>query len=247
MASPPGPGSHPSGHTWAGGHTAPIAACALAPPHPPPRVSALQPQHFRAARWPGTRHVGETGPEAFGDCGGAESSPSVPPPSGRPCASVPALPTAVLAPSAILQPPPNMLLLPEAGRPALSPGHPPPGAPGPPAGGRTTCLPAHTSLLPAASPSVLARLPSTPMATPVPSVPLLGTLRPSTQPQEKEVTPSLPRSPTAPQPTPGPSACWHLGAMHESGSHWTEPGCSQCWCEVGESPQAAPVGCGVLW
>ncbi|XP_036151747.1 von Willebrand factor C and EGF domain-containing protein isoform X7 [Myotis myotis] len=153
---------------------------------------------------------------------------------GRPCASVPAFPTAVLAPSAILQPPPNMLLLPEAGRPALSPGHPPPGAPGPPAGVRTTCPPAHTSSLPAASPSVLARLLSTPMATPVPSVPLLGTLRPSTQPQEKGVTPSLPRSPTAPQPTLGPSACWHLGAMHESGSHWTEPGCSQCWCEDGQ-------------
>ncbi|XP_059566478.1 von Willebrand factor C and EGF domain-containing protein isoform X1 [Myotis daubentonii] len=148
-----------------------------------------------------------------------------------------AFPTAVLAPSAILQPlqpPPNMLLLPEAGRPALSPGHPPPGAPGPPVGVRTTCPPAHTSSLPAASPSVLPRLPSTPMATPVPSVSLLGTLRPSTQPQEKGVTPSLPRSPTAPQPTPGPSACWHLGAMHESGSHWTEPGCSQCWCEDGQ-------------
>ncbi|XP_014400025.1 PREDICTED: von Willebrand factor C and EGF domain-containing protein [Myotis brandtii] len=145
-----------------------------------------------------------------------------------------AFPTAVLAPSAILQPPPNMLLLPEASRPALSPGHPPPGAPGPPAGVRTTCPPAHTSALPAASPSVLARLPSTPMATPVPSIPLFRTLRPSSQPQEKGVIPSLPRSPTAPQPTQGPSACWHLGAMHDSGSHWTEPGCSQCWCEDGQ-------------
>ncbi|XP_015425293.1 PREDICTED: LOW QUALITY PROTEIN: von Willebrand factor C and EGF domain-containing protein [Myotis davidii] len=230
----PGSGVRSIGHTLPAGDcrglTAPIAACALAPPHSPPRVTVSQLQHFRAARWRGTHHVGETGPEAFGDCGGAESSPSVPPPSGRPCASVPAFPTAVLAPSAILQPPPNMLLLPAA---AAGPFFPP-GAPGPPAGGRTTCPPAHTSSLPAASPSVLARLPSTPMATPVPSVPLLGTFRPSTQPQEEGVTPSLPRSPTAPQPIPGPSACWHLGAMHESGSHWTEPGCSQCWCEDGQ-------------
>nr|KAF6439501.1 von Willebrand factor C and EGF domains [Molossus molossus] len=150
-----------------------------------------------------------------------------------------AFPKAVLAPSAILQPlqhPPKMLLLlPEAGRPAFSPGHSPPsGAPGPPAGVRTTCLPSPTSTLPTASPSVLTRLLSTPMATPVPTVPLLGTLRPPSQLQEKAVTPSLPRGPTAPQPTPGPSACWRLGTMYESGSHWTEPGCSQCWCEDGE-------------
>ncbi|CAK6449582.1 unnamed protein product [Pipistrellus nathusii] len=151
-----------------------------------------------------------------------------------------AFPTAVLAPSAILQPPqppPNMLLLlPEAGRPALSLGRPPPsGAPGAPAGVRTTCLPSHPSAPPAASPSALARLLATPMATPVPSVPLLGTLRPSSQPHERAgVTPSPPRGPTAPQPTPGPSACWHLGATYESGSHWTAPRCSQCWCEDGE-------------
>ncbi|XP_045430008.1 von Willebrand factor C and EGF domain-containing protein isoform X6 [Pipistrellus kuhlii] len=151
-----------------------------------------------------------------------------------------AFPTAMLAPSAILQPPqppPNvLLLLPEAGRPALSLGRPPPsGAPGAPAGVRTTCLPSHPSAPPAASPSVLARLLATPMATPVPSVPLLGTLRPSSQPHERAgVTPSSPRGPTAPQPTPGPSACWHLGATYESGSHWTAPGCAQCWCEDGE-------------
>ncbi|KAM5319065.1 von Willebrand factor C and EGF domain-containing protein isoform 2-T2 [Glossophaga mutica] len=151
-----------------------------------------------------------------------------------------AFPKAVLAPSAILQPlqhPPKMLLLlPEAGRPALSPGHSPPsGAPGPPAGVRTTCLPSPASALPAASPSAPIRLLSTLLATPVPSVPLLGTLGPPSQLQDKAVvTPSLPRGPTAPQPAPGPSACWHLGAMYESGSHWTEPGCSQCWCEDGE-------------
>ncbi|XP_036916409.1 von Willebrand factor C and EGF domain-containing protein isoform X2 [Sturnira hondurensis] len=151
-----------------------------------------------------------------------------------------AFPKAVLAPSAILQPlqhPPKMLLLlPEAGRPALSPGHSPPsGAPGPPAGVRTTCLPSPTPALPTASPSAPTRLMSTLMATLVPSVHLLGTLGPPSQLQDKVVvTPSLPRGPTAPQPAPGPSACWHLGATYESGSHWTEPGCSQCWCEDGE-------------
>uniref|UniRef100_A0A671DWB8 von Willebrand factor C and EGF domains n=1 Tax=Rhinolophus ferrumequinum TaxID=59479 RepID=A0A671DWB8_RHIFE len=151
-----------------------------------------------------------------------------------------AFPKAVLAPSAILQPlqhPPKMLLLlPEAGRPALSPGHSPPsGAPGPPAGVRTTRLPLPTPALPTPSPSAPTRLLSTPMATPVPSAPLLGTLRPPSQFLEKAVvTPSLPRGPTAPWPEPGPSACWHLGAMYELGSRWTEPGCSQCWCEDGE-------------
>ncbi|XP_061059424.1 von Willebrand factor C and EGF domain-containing protein isoform X3 [Eubalaena glacialis] len=151
-----------------------------------------------------------------------------------------AFPKAVLAPSAILQPlqhPPKMLLLlPEAGRPALSPGHSPPsGAPGPPTGVRTTRLPPPTPALPTASASALTQLLSTPMATPVPSPSLLGTLRPPSQIQEKVVvTPSLPRGPEATQLAPGPSACWHLGAMHESGSRWTEPGCSQCWCEDGE-------------
>ncbi|XP_066107746.1 von Willebrand factor C and EGF domain-containing protein isoform X2 [Saccopteryx bilineata] len=151
-----------------------------------------------------------------------------------------ALPKTVLAPSAILQPlhhPPKMLLLlPEAGLPALSPGHSPPsGAPGAPAGVRTTCLPSPAPALPAASPSAPMRLLSAPVATPVPSVPSLGTLRPPSQLQEKAVvTPSLPRGPTAPQSAAGPSVCWHLGTMYESGSHWTEPGCSQCWCKDGE-------------
>ncbi|XP_019511484.1 PREDICTED: von Willebrand factor C and EGF domain-containing protein isoform X2 [Hipposideros armiger] len=153
-----------------------------------------------------------------------------------------AFPKAVLAPSAILQPlqhPPKMLLLlPEAGRSAFSPGHSPPsGAPGPPARVRTTHLPLPTPALPTPSPSAPMRLLSTPMAmaTPVPSAPLLGTLRPPSQFLEKAVvTPSLPRGPTAPWPAPGPSACWHLGAMYELGSRWTEPGCSQCWCEDGE-------------
>ncbi|KAM5225687.1 von Willebrand factor C and EGF domain-containing protein isoform 3-T3 [Hipposideros larvatus] len=153
-----------------------------------------------------------------------------------------AFPKAVLAPSAILQPlqqPPKMLLLlPEAGRSAFSPGHSPPsGAPGPPARVRTTRLPLPTPALPTPSPSAPMRLLSTPMAmaTPVPSAPLLGTLRPPSQFLEKAVvTPSLPRGPTAPWPAPGPSACWHLGAVYELGSRWTEPGCSQCWCEDGE-------------
>ncbi|XP_066893452.1 von Willebrand factor C and EGF domain-containing protein isoform X3 [Kogia breviceps] len=151
-----------------------------------------------------------------------------------------AFPKAVLAPSAILQPlqhPPKMLLLlPEAGRPALSPGHSPPsGAPGPPAGVRTTRLPSPTPALPTSSASALTQLLSAPMATPVPSPSPLGTLRPPSRIQEKVVvTPSLPRGPEATQLAPGPSACWHLGAMHESGSRWTEPGCSQCWCEDGE-------------
>nr|XP_033716671.1 von Willebrand factor C and EGF domain-containing protein isoform X3 [Tursiops truncatus] len=151
-----------------------------------------------------------------------------------------AFPKAVLAPSAILQPlqhPPKMLLLlPEAGRPALSPGHSPPsGAPGPPTGVRTTRLPSPTPALPTSSASALTQLLSAPMATPVPSPSPLGTLRPPSRIQEKVVvTPSLPRGPEATQLAPGPSACWHLGAMHESGSRWTEPGCSQCWCEDGE-------------
>ncbi|XP_026945709.1 von Willebrand factor C and EGF domain-containing protein isoform X3 [Sagmatias obliquidens] len=151
-----------------------------------------------------------------------------------------AFPKAVLAPSAILQPlqhPPKMLLLlPEAGRPALSPGHSPPsGAPGPATGVRTTRLPSPTPALPTSSASALTQLLSAPMATPVPSPSPLGTLRPPSRIQEKVVvTPSLPRGPEATQLAPGPSACWHLGAMHESGSRWTEPGCSQCWCEDGE-------------
>ncbi|XP_020938596.1 von Willebrand factor C and EGF domain-containing protein isoform X3 [Sus scrofa] len=151
-----------------------------------------------------------------------------------------AFPKAVLAPSAILQPlqhPPKMLLLlPEAGRPALSPGHSPPsGAPGPPPGVRTTRLPFPTPVLPTASPSALSQLLSTTVATPMPSASLLGTLGPPSQLQEKAVvTPSLPRGPEATQLAPGPSACWHLGAMYESGSRWTEPDCSQCSCEDGE-------------
>nr|XP_044606184.1 von Willebrand factor C and EGF domain-containing protein isoform X1 [Equus asinus] len=147
-----------------------------------------------------------------------------------------AFPKAVLAPSAILQPlqhPPKMLLLlPEAGRPALSPGHSTPsGAPGPPTGVRTTRLPSPTPALPTSSPSAATWL----LSTSVPSASRLGTLRPPSQLQEKALmTPSLPRGPAATRLAPGPSACWHLGTMYESGSHWTDPGCSQCWCEDGE-------------
>ncbi|XP_074228045.1 von Willebrand factor C and EGF domain-containing protein isoform X2 [Camelus bactrianus] len=151
-----------------------------------------------------------------------------------------AFPKAVLAPSAILQPlqhPPKMLLLiPEAGRPALSPGHSPPsGAPGPPVGVRPTRLPSPTPALPVSSPSAPTQLLSTPTAIPVPSASLLWTLRPPSQLQEKVVvTPSMPRGPEATRLAPAPPACWHLGAMYESGSRWTEPGCSQCWCQDGE-------------
>ncbi|XP_034501683.1 von Willebrand factor C and EGF domain-containing protein isoform X5 [Ailuropoda melanoleuca] len=148
-----------------------------------------------------------------------------------------AYPKAVLAPSAILQPlqhPPKMLLrLPEAGRPALSPGHSPPsGAPGFPTGVRTTSLPSPTPVPATSLPSAPTRLLATLVATPVPSASLLGTLGPPTQLQE--VTLSLPRGPAATQMAPGSPACWHLGAMYESGSRWTEPGCSQCWCQNGE-------------
>ncbi|KAB0376904.1 hypothetical protein FD755_011348 [Muntiacus reevesi] len=151
-----------------------------------------------------------------------------------------AFPKAVLAPSAILQPlqhPPKMLLLlPEAGRPALSPGHSPPsGAPGPPTGVRSTRPPPPTPALPTSSPSAPTLLLSTPVATPVPHPSLLGTLRPPAQLQEKTaVTPPLPRGPETTRLAPGPSACWHRGATYESGSRWTEPSCSQCWCEDGE-------------
>lgn len=170
----------------------------------------------------------------------------LPPPSRHPCASVSAFPKAVLAPSAILQPlqhpPKTLLLLPEAGRPAFSPGHSPPsGAPGSPARVRTTRRPSPTATLLTSSPSAPVRLLPTLTATPVPRAPLLGTVKPSSTLQEKAVvTPSLPTDPTVPQPAPGPSACWHLGAMYELGSRWTEPGCSQCWCEVRvRSPRAA--------
>nr|XP_058161346.1 von Willebrand factor C and EGF domain-containing protein isoform X2 [Dasypus novemcinctus] len=140
-----------------------------------------------------------------------------------------AFPKAVLAPSAILQHPPKMLLLlPEAGRLALSPGQSPPsGAPGPPTAVRSTRLPSPSRAPPTSSPSAPTRLPSTLMATPV-----LGSLWPPSFLQgEVVVTPS---SPEATQLAPGPSPCWHRGATYESGSRWTEPGCSQCWCEEGE-------------
>uniref|UniRef100_A0A2I3HPM3 von Willebrand factor C and EGF domains n=1 Tax=Nomascus leucogenys TaxID=61853 RepID=A0A2I3HPM3_NOMLE len=129
-----------------------------------------------------------------------------------------------------------LLLLPEAGRPALSPGHSPPsGDPGPPAGVRTTRLPSPTPRLPTSSPSAPVWLLSTLMATPVPTSSLLGNLRPPSLLQGEVMgTPSSPRGPEAPWLAAGPSPCWHVGAMHESGSRWTEPGCSQCWCEDGK-------------
>ncbi|XP_075403672.1 von Willebrand factor C and EGF domain-containing protein [Tenrec ecaudatus] len=152
-----------------------------------------------------------------------------------------AFPKAVLAPSAILQPlqhPPKMLLLlPDTGQRALSPGHsPPPGAPGSPAGVRTTCLPPSTPGLLTASTPTPAQLLSTPMATPVPSASLLGSLRPPSLLQgEVGVTPFLPRGPeTGDKLAPGPAPCQHQGALHKAGSRWTEPGCTQCLCKDGE-------------
>ncbi|XP_054998967.1 von Willebrand factor C and EGF domain-containing protein [Sorex araneus] len=144
-----------------------------------------------------------------------------------------AFPQAVLAPSAILQPlerPPPMPLLPEAGRPPLSPGHSPPsGAPGPPAGVGTTRLPSPTPAPAASLPPAPGQLPSTPTASP------LGTLPPPSVLSEKAVSaPSLPGGPAATPLAPMPSACWHLGAEYASGSRWTQPGCWQCCCEDGE-------------
>uniref|UniRef100_A0A2K5R3U1 von Willebrand factor C and EGF domains n=1 Tax=Cebus imitator TaxID=2715852 RepID=A0A2K5R3U1_CEBIM len=135
-----------------------------------------------------------------------------------------------------------LLLLPEAARPALSPEHiPSSGAPGPPAGVRTTRLPSHTPPLPTFSPSAPLWLLSTLMATPVPTAALLGNLRPPSLFQEEVMgTSSSPRGPEAPRLAAGPSPCWHLEATHESGSHWTEPGCSQCWCEVGTREAVRP-------
>lgn len=158
------------------------------------------------------------------------------PPSRDTCASVSAFSKAALAPSAILQPlqhPPKMLLLlPEAGRPALFPGHSPPsGAPGPRTGVRTTSLPSPTPVPFTSLSSAPTQLLATLVPIPIPSASLPGTLGPPSQLQE--VTPSLPRGLAATQMAPRSSACWHLGAMYESGSHWTEPGCFQCWCQVG--------------
>lgn len=148
----------------------------------------------------------------------------------------------MLAPSAILQPlqhPPKILLLPEAGRPALYAGHSPPsGAPGPPTGVRAASQPSPTRAPPTSFPAAPKQLPPTLMAAPVPSASLLGTLGPPSQLQE--VTPALPRGPAATRLAPGPSACWHLGAMYESGSRWKEPECSQCWCKVGGGPRGCP-------
>ncbi|KAM5247278.1 von Willebrand factor C and EGF domain-containing protein [Ctenodactylus gundi] len=151
-----------------------------------------------------------------------------------------AYPKAVLGPSAILQPrqhPPKMpLLLPEAGQPALSLGHDPlPGAPGPPAGLRTSRPPAPTLVLHTSSPLAPVWLLSTPMDTPGPVTSLLGTPRPPALLHGEMVgTPSSPRVPEAPRLAPVPSPCWDLGARRESGSRWAAPGCSQCWCEDGE-------------
>ncbi|KAM6160055.1 von Willebrand factor C and EGF domain-containing protein [Erethizon dorsatum] len=130
-----------------------------------------------------------------------------------------AVPKAVLVPSAILQPrPPAMALL------LPSPGHSPgPGVPGPVARVWPT------------RPPDRAWLSYTPMATPVPGASLLGTLGPRSLLQGAALgTPSSPHDREDQSPAPGPSPCWHLGAMYASGSRWAVPGCTQCWCEDGE-------------
>ncbi|KAG8505696.1 von Willebrand factor C and EGF domain-containing protein, partial [Galemys pyrenaicus] len=133
-----------------------------------------------------------------------------------------ALPRAALPPSAILQPlqhPPKLLLLlPEVGGPALSPGHSATsGAPGPPTRERTTHLPPPSP----APPTSTAAAPALLRPTPTSSASLVG-------------TPPWPRGPTTTPPALAPSACWHLGAVHEAGGRWMEPGCAQCRCEDGE-------------
>ncbi|XP_055469888.1 von Willebrand factor C and EGF domain-containing protein isoform X1 [Psammomys obesus] len=144
-----------------------------------------------------------------------------------------AFPEAVLAPSAILRPrqhPAEMsLLLPEAGRLALSPGHsPPPGPPGYPTGVRTTRQPSTTLALPTFFPARL-------LSTPVPSSSLLGTLGPPSLLQGGAIgTPSSPRGPEGPRLGTGLSPCRHLGVTYESGSLWSQPGCSPCLCQDGE-------------
>lgn len=155
----------------------------------------------------------------------------------KPCASISAFPKAVLAPSAILQPrqqPAKMsLLLPEAGRPALSPGHsPPPGAPGYPTGVRIISQPSTTQALPTFVPTQL-------ISTPVPSSSPLGTLGPPSLLQGEAVgTPFSPRGPESPKLRAG--SCWYLGTTYESGSHWNQPGCSQCLCQVGVKSPGCP-------
>ncbi|XP_028916942.1 von Willebrand factor C and EGF domain-containing protein isoform X3 [Ornithorhynchus anatinus] len=152
------------------------------------------------------------------------------------------------APSALLQslqqPPKLLLLIPDSGLPALPSGHsPPPRAPGPPpiTGSRVRPLP--TSALPAFSTSSFPRGPSAPSATASPSVspqtvtgstsPPAGLLPPSLLQAEATVTPAPP-PPSVTRLSPTPSRCWHQGASREHGSHWLEPGCSQCGCQDGE-------------
>lgn len=129
------------------------------------------------------------------------------------------------------------LLLPEAGRPALSPGHsPPPGAPGYSTEVRTISQPSTTQILPTSFPTQL-------ISTPVPSSFPPGTLGPPSLLQGEAVgTPSSPRGPESPKLGAGPSSCWHLGVIYESGSRWNQPGCSQCLCQVGVKPPGCPGG-----
>lgn len=126
------------------------------------------------------------------------------------------------------------LLLPEAGRPALSPGHSPPsGAPGYPTGVRTTHQPSATLAPPTFFPTQL-------LSTLEPSSSLLGTLgHPSLLQGEAVGTPSSPRGPEGPRLGTGLS-CWHLGATYESGSRWSQPGCSPCFCQVGAKSPGFP-------
>uniref|UniRef100_A0ABM5F872 von Willebrand factor C and EGF domain-containing protein isoform X1 n=3 Tax=Pogona vitticeps TaxID=103695 RepID=A0ABM5F872_9SAUR len=150
-----------------------------------------------------------------------------------------------LAPSPILQslqhPPTLLRLSPEAVAPVLPPRGPPPSrAPVPHSMPRT----------PAPSPPfpTLSAFPHAASHTPSPSSPfgspsLLRTARPPvpTSPQlpsllqEATTMPPL-SSPTVPLTSSSalPSACWHGGALRESGSHWIDPVCLNCSCESGQ-------------
>ncbi|XP_074087458.1 von Willebrand factor C and EGF domain-containing protein isoform X1 [Macrotis lagotis] len=162
-------------------------------------------------------------------------------------ASCEAFPKAVLAPSAILQslqhPPKMLLLFPEPGLPALPPGHKPPSrSPGLPPVTQTTLLTTSVMLIS----SISARSPITPAPTTTPSPSsssqgrmvkpslLAGLLPPSLLYGEAVRTPSPPRGPSTPQPSPAPSPCWHQGITHEHGSHWTESVCLHCGCQEGQ-------------
>lgn len=133
------------------------------------------------------------------------------------------------APSPILQslqhPPTLLLLPPDSGGPLLAPRASPPSqapAPSPRPPSLLTAPPHISALLPAATaaPGAFSPLP--------PSLFQGAVLVPSPRPSA-----SLP-----PALTTSPPPCWHQGALREHSSHWMEPGCLQCACEVRTLPPA---------